>query len=149
MGKPTKQASGRGTSSRGKSAGRSSRSEGEVFAWISRSISGFFGHVSTNYRNRRIPVVLGLCLLAFMTVALFSVLTFLLSQGSDQSLIAPLAEGEVLGRVVGARRTSSGYLERGSPITSSIVSSAGGFSSSLPMPSISSIISSGVQGSES
>ena len=96
MGKPTKQASGRGTSSRGKSAGRSSKSEGEVFAWISRSISGFFGHVSTNYRNRRIPVVLGLCLLAFMTVALFSVLTFLLSKGSDQSLIAPLAEGEVL-----------------------------------------------------
>ena len=96
MGKPTKQASGRGASSRGKSAGRSSKSEGEVFAWISRSISGFFGHVSTNYRNRRIPVVLGLCLLAFMTVALFSVLTFLLSKGSDQSLIAPLAEGEVL-----------------------------------------------------
>ena len=93
MGKPTKQASGRGTSSRGKSAGRSSRSEGEVFAWISRSISGFFGHVSTNYRNRRIPVVLGLCLLAFMTVALFSVLTFLLSKGSDQSLIAPLSAG--------------------------------------------------------
>ena len=48
--------------------------------------------VVSNFDNRRIPTIFGLVLLAFFIVALLSLITFLFSHGSDQSLISASQE---------------------------------------------------------
>jgi ftsK/spoIIIE family cell division protein len=50
--------------------------------------------VTENFSNRRIPTLIGLVLLAFFGFACLSLITFLFSGGSDQSLILASGEGE-------------------------------------------------------
>jgi len=50
--------------------------------------------VTENFGNRRIPTLIGLVLLAFFGFACLSLITFLFSGGSDQSLILASGEGE-------------------------------------------------------
>ena len=63
------------------------------------SSSSFFGGMNgvrelvvANFDNRRIPTIFGLLLLAFFIIALLSIITFLFSHGSDQSLITASQE---------------------------------------------------------
>ena len=97
MSKTTKQTSGRGSTTRGRrGTGSGSQSGGAIFTWFTRGVGRLFSLLRVNYQNRRIATVVGLALSAFLIIALFSVLTFLFSDGQDQSLIAPIAEGEAL-----------------------------------------------------
>lgn len=97
MSKSTKQASGRRSTTRERrSTGASTQSGGAIFTWMTRGLRGLSSLLKENFRNRRIATVLGLALSAVIIVSFFSVLTFLFSSGQDQSLIAPLAEGEAL-----------------------------------------------------
>ncbi len=50
--------------------------------------------MTENFGNRRIPTLIGLVLLAFFGFACLSLITFLFSGGSDQSLILASGEGE-------------------------------------------------------
>ncbi len=50
--------------------------------------------MTENFSNRRIPTLIGLVLLAFFGFACLSLITFLFSGGSDQSLILASGEGE-------------------------------------------------------
>ena len=97
MSKSTKQASGRRSTTRERrSTGASTQSGGAIFTWMTRGLRGLSSLLKENFRNRRIATVLGLALSAVIIVSFFSILTFLFSSGQDQSLIAPLAEGEAL-----------------------------------------------------
>ena len=97
MSKTTKQTSGRGSTTRGRrGTGSGSQSGGAIFTWFTRGAGRLFSLLRVNYQNRRIATVVGLALSAFLIIALFSVLTFLISDGQDQSLIAPITEGEAL-----------------------------------------------------
>ena len=89
MSKTTKQTSGRGSTTRGRrGTGSGSQSGGAIFTWFTRGVGRLFSLLRVNYQNRRIATVVGLALSAFLIIALFSVLTFLFSDGQDQSLIS-------------------------------------------------------------
>lgn len=87
----------------GKTSGKTKGNQRAKRSASSRQAAGsatsFFGGmkgirelVVSNFDNRRIPTIFGLVLLAFFIVALLSLITFLFSHGSDQSLISASQE---------------------------------------------------------
>ena len=68
--------------------------KGNASSPLSDIAGGLRDLVTENFGNRRIPTLIGLVLLAFFGFACLSLITFLFSGGSDQSLILASGEGE-------------------------------------------------------
>lgn len=68
--------------------------KGNASSPLSDIAGGLRDLVTENFSNRRIPTLIGLVLLAFFGFACLSLITFLFSGGSDQSLILASGEGE-------------------------------------------------------
>ena len=68
--------------------------KGNASSPLSDIAGGLRDLVTENFSNRRIPTLIGLVLLAFFGFAFLSLITFLFSGGSDQSLILASGEGE-------------------------------------------------------
>ena len=68
--------------------------KGNASSPLSDIAGGLRDLVTENFSNRRIPTLTGLVLLAFFGFACLSLITFLFSGGSDQSLILASGEGE-------------------------------------------------------
>ena len=68
--------------------------KGNASSPLSDITGGLRDLVTENFGNRRIPTLIGLVLLAFFGFACLSLITFLFSGGSDQSLILASGEGE-------------------------------------------------------
>ncbi|MBF1371734.1 MAG: DNA translocase FtsK 4TM domain-containing protein, partial [Porphyromonas sp.] len=68
--------------------------KGNASSPLSDIAGGLRDLVTENFSNRRIPTLVGLVLLAFFGFACLSLITFLFSGGSDQSLILASGEGE-------------------------------------------------------
>lgn len=68
--------------------------KGNASSPLSDIAGGLRDLVAENFSNRRIPTLIGLVLLAFFGFACLSLITFLFSGGSDQSLILASGEGE-------------------------------------------------------
>ena len=68
--------------------------KGNASSPLSDIAGGLRDLVTENFGNRRIPTLIGLVLLAFFGFACLSLITFLFSGGSDQSLIYAARDGE-------------------------------------------------------